>query len=58
MCGQEGHHHHVVCRACGRSEPVSGPDFEAWADQVAQAAGFTEVTHALEIAGLCPACHA
>ncbi|MDR2347027.1 MAG: transcriptional repressor [Bifidobacteriaceae bacterium] len=56
ICGQRGHHHHVVCRVCGSSAPAAGPDFEAWADQVAKAAGFTQVTHSLEITGLCPAC--
>lgn len=48
------HHHHVVCRQCGRSVEVSGPEVEAWAARVAAAAGFTEVTHTLEVFGLCP----
>ncbi len=48
------HHHHVVCRACGRSVEVSGPEVEDWADRVAAAAGYTEVTHTLEVFGLCP----
>ncbi len=51
---QEGHHHHVVCRDCGRSVEVSGPEVEAWAERVAQAAGYTEITHTLEVFGLCP----
>ncbi|MDX6228586.1 MAG: Fur family transcriptional regulator, ferric uptake regulator [Frankiales bacterium] len=48
------HHHHVVCRTCGRSVEVSAPKVEAWAEQVAAAAGYTEVTHTLEVFGLCP----
>jgi Fur family transcriptional regulator, ferric uptake regulator len=52
--GDAGHHHHVVCRACGRSVEVSGPEVEAWAEKVAAAAGYTEVTHTLEVFGLCP----
>jgi Fur family ferric uptake transcriptional regulator len=56
VCAEEGHHHHVVCRSCGRSTAVTGPDFEAWADSVASAAGFTDVGHRLEITGLCRAC--
>lgn len=47
------HHHHVVCRACGRSVEVSGPEIEEWAERVAAAAGYTEVTHTLEVFGLC-----
>jgi Fur family ferric uptake transcriptional regulator len=58
ICGEEGHHHHVVCRSCGQSAAVNGPDFEAWADQVAAAAGYTQVNHRLEISGLCSACRA
>jgi Fur family ferric uptake transcriptional regulator len=48
------HHHHVVCRACGRSVEVSGPEVEEWADRVAGVAGYTDVTHTLEVFGLCP----
>jgi Fur family transcriptional regulator, ferric uptake regulator len=49
-----GHHHHIVCRVCGRSVEVSGPEVEAWAERVAAAAGYTEVTHTLEVFGRCP----
>ena len=49
-----GHHHHVVCRVCGRSVEVSGPEVEEWADRVAAAAGYTEVSHTVEVFGLCP----
>jgi Fur family transcriptional regulator, ferric uptake regulator len=51
--GRHDHHHHVVCRVCGRSVEVSGPEVEAWAERVAREAGFTEVTHTLEVFGLC-----
>ncbi|MDR1188071.1 MAG: transcriptional repressor [Bifidobacteriaceae bacterium] len=56
ICDQDGHHHHVICRSCGRSVAVTGPDFEFWADNVAEAAGFAEVRHALEISGICRQC--
>jgi Fur family ferric uptake transcriptional regulator len=52
--GSEEHHHHVVCRVCGRSVEVSGPEVEAWAERVAREAGYTEVSHTLEVFGLCP----
>jgi Fur family ferric uptake transcriptional regulator len=48
------HHHHVVCRVCGRSVQVRGPEVEAWAERVAAAAGYTDVSHTLEVFGLCP----
>lgn len=48
------HHHHIVCRQCGRSVEVSGPEVESWADRVAAEAGFSEITHTVELFGLCP----
>lgn len=40
-----GHHHHLVCRTCGRTVEVAGPAVERWADQVAAEHGFTDVRH-------------
>jgi Fur family ferric uptake transcriptional regulator len=48
-----GHHHHLVCRECGYTVEVDGPEVEAWADRVAGQAGFTDVTHTVEIFGVC-----
>ncbi|MCW2810741.1 MAG: Fur family transcriptional regulator [Friedmanniella sp.] len=51
-----GHHHHLVCRSCGRTVEVSGPAVERWANAVAAQHGFTDVSHDLEIFGTCSAC--
>lgn len=51
-----GHHHHLVCRQCGRTIEVSGPTVERWADKVAADNGFTDVGHSLEIFGICATC--
>jgi len=51
-----GHHHHLVCRSCGRTVEVSGPAVETWASAVAQQHGFRDVSHDLEIFGTCDAC--
>lgn len=51
-----GHHHHLVCRKCGRAVEVAGPAVEKWADGVAAEHGFTDVVHTLEIFGLCRKC--
>lgn len=50
------HHHHLVCRTCGRTVEVNGPAVETWADAVAAAHGFTDVDHTLEITGTCQDC--
>ncbi|MEU4570026.1 Fur family transcriptional regulator [Micromonospora sp. NPDC023956] len=54
----EGHHHHLVCRSCGRTVEVAGPAVETWADRVAAQHGYSDVSHTLEIFGTCPACAA
>jgi Fur family ferric uptake transcriptional regulator len=56
-CSQ-GHHHHLVCRECGRTVEVEGPAVERWADRVAAEHGYTDVSHTLEIFGTCQECSA
>ncbi|MGH3384278.1 MAG: Fur family transcriptional regulator [Nocardioidaceae bacterium] len=51
-----GHHHHLVCRSCGRTVEVAGPTVERWADRVAAEHGYSDVSHTLEIFGTCAAC--
>lgn len=55
-CPTDAHHHHLVCRSCGRSLEVDGPEVEAWAAQVAARHGFTDVTHTVEVFGTCAGC--
>jgi Fur family ferric uptake transcriptional regulator len=50
------HHHHLVCRGCGRTVEVFGPAVEQWAVATAQEHGFREVSHDLEIFGTCSNC--
>lgn len=58
LCRTETHHHHVVCRVCRTSVEVDGPEVEAWAERVAALAGFTDVSHTLEVFGTCADCSA
>jgi Fur family ferric uptake transcriptional regulator len=55
-CATGGHHHHLVCRVCGHTVEVAGPEIERWTEQVAAAEGFTDIAHTLEIYGRCTAC--
>jgi Fur family ferric uptake transcriptional regulator len=54
-CSPE-HHHHLVCRSCGRTVEIAGPAVETWADAIAQEHGFTQISHTLELFGLCERC--
>ncbi len=56
-CSRSQHHHHLVCRSCGRTEEVEGPAVEKWAEKVAAEHGFTEVGHTIEIFGRCAGCN-
>lgn len=52
----DGHHHHLVCRNCGKAVEVEDSQVEEWADQVAAAHGFINVQHTVEVFGLCAGC--
>lgn len=55
-CASESHHHHLVCRRCGRTVEVAGPAVERWAESIGKEHGFTDVTHTVEVFGTCPSC--
>lgn len=52
------HHHHLVCRACGRTIEIQGPAVERWANAMAAEHGYVEVSHTIELFGTCPTCAA
>lgn len=54
-CG-EGHHHHLICRKCGKTVEIEAERVEIWADEVAKAHGFSDPSHTVDIFGLCGAC--
>jgi len=50
------HHHHLVCRSCRSTVEIDAPDVERWATDVAAQHGFRDVTHTVEVFGLCSRC--
>lgn len=51
------HHHHITCKNCNMTLPVREDlTLEASIKSLAVEYGFTEITHQLEIHGLCPKC--
>lgn len=56
LCTNEGHHHHLVCRSCGKAVEIAGSLFENWVHDIASANGFTKVEHVAEFFGLCNDC--
>lgn len=57
-CVTRNHHHHLVCRSCGRTVEIDGPGAEAWAAQVGATHGFADISHTIELFGTCAECRA
>lgn len=52
------HHHHLVCRTCGTTVEIKADKVESWADAVATEHGFSDISHTVEIFGVCAECSA
>jgi Fur family ferric uptake transcriptional regulator len=56
LCGTGEHHHHLVCRGCGLTLEIEGREVERWAYKVADAQGFVDIDHTVEVFGTCADC--
>jgi Fur family transcriptional regulator, ferric uptake regulator len=50
------HHHHAICRRCGRMEPFEDPGLERAIGQVAEQVPFEIAEHDVVLRGLCERC--
>lgn len=57
-CRSDEHHHHIVCRVCGRSAETECPELAGWADRLGASLGYSDVSHAVEVFGVCAGCRA
>ena len=55
LCSND-HHHHLMCQGCGFAIEIVGEALEIWAKQVGLDHGFTDISHTLEISGICKSC--
>lgn len=55
LCG-DGHHHHIVCEACGTVEEITADEVERWVGDVASRRGYRVTGHRADIFGVCPDC--
>ncbi|HQZ00524.1 MAG TPA: transcriptional repressor [Propionicimonas sp.] len=51
-----GHHHHLICRNCGRTVEVAIPSVEQLVASIAAQHGFTQLDHEMEFYGICSDC--
>jgi Fur family ferric uptake transcriptional regulator len=56
QCHTETHHHHLLCRVCGRTVEINGEGIESWAAEIANSQGYVDVAHTVEIVGTCVSC--
>lgn len=57
-CQPADHHHHVVCRSCGRATDVDDAGLAETVARIGRATGYRIDSHRLELFGLCPDCRA
>lgn len=58
MCEVSHHHHHLLCRSCGKAEEIEAPSIEDWALEVGEKFGFAQIDHVIEVTGICSSCSA
>jgi Fe2+ or Zn2+ uptake regulation protein len=57
-CSTGRHHHHLVCRSCGRTVELDAAAVERWARRMGEEHGFSDVDHVVELFGTCRECTA
>ena len=50
------HHHHLLCRACGRLVPFHDEDLERAIGSVGRESGFRVTSHEVTLQGICAGC--
>ena len=56
MSCDKGHHHHAICRSCGRVEDVACGALDSFVDRLRSLHGFQLDDHSLEFHGKCRSC--
>jgi Fur family ferric uptake transcriptional regulator len=58
LVSQRGHHHHMVCSACGKVQDLDAGALEDLIRELSAAAGYEVEGHWLELYGRCSGCRA
>lgn len=53
---EAGHRHYLVCRQCGRAVGFTPVDIEEHTRRLGRRHQYTEVTHYVDLYGICPRC--
>lgn len=56
LCEFENHHHHVVCKNCGKIIEFDLCEIQSWSEKVMESTGFQITDHQLNFYGFCKEC--
>jgi len=56
LCAPERHHHHAICRACGKVDDVDCTAIEQFSESMRSLLGFELDEHTMEFFGRCKSC--
>jgi len=56
FCEMGNHHHHVVCKACGKVVEIDFCNISDWSEKVMESTGYQVTDHQLNFYGYCKDC--
>ncbi len=56
LCELENHHHHMVCKNCGKILEFDLCEIQSWSEKIIESTGFQITEHHLEFYGFCKEC--
>jgi Fur family ferric uptake transcriptional regulator len=56
LCESDDHHHHIVCKKCGRVVELNFCDISDWSRKVTESTGYQVTDHQLSFFGFCEGC--
>ena len=56
LCESDNHHHHIVCKRCGKAVELDFCDISDWSRKVMERTGYKVTDHRFNFYGYCEAC--
>jgi len=56
FCEMENHHHHVICKVCGKAVEIDFCNISDWSEKVMESTGYQVTDHQFNFYGYCKDC--
>ncbi len=56
FCEMENHHHHVICKVCGKVVEIDFCNISDWSEKVMESTGYQVTDHQFNFYGYCKDC--